>query len=1594
MQQSSRDGEGRPVLTQSSDLLEYLAAVAREVGPKPVLDVTAHPFTLWPADIPHHRAIRVGPTDTRASWLEVERVSEPAPVTIPGALHGLIDPSSCRTPDAAPQLDEEAVARYARARAVEEYPGSDPADEAERSEYAEAERDDVRHQFTAWLTGTWGAWVDTARPTFAARALYARLYDLRLRAEADSATLEVIWGHAVLSYRGADGPILAPLLTTAVTLEVDPDDATIRIGPEGTVELELDGVAGSGIPGMGELVNLRATLRSAPPDPWSTEERAVTRGQMLSGLGGAAALVDSPDPLPVTPTPTVNDGWVLFLRKRPLRQERFYDELSAKILDEEFVPEALASVVADKDRVDAALSELGRPTDVDDHTADRLLMPLPANQEQERIARQLAGSRGVTVQGPPGTGKSHTIVNLISHLVAQGKRVLVTAEKEQALSVLRDKIPEPLRDLSLAVLTSTPAAMEEMRGAVQSMQDSLAGLDVDKEARRIAELGARVDTLRESLLRIDADLVEALRSEQREYPLPGGQAKAPEVAQWLATDRHLDVVEDRVPLDSPPPLTLAELDELAHLLAAVTTQDAEASVLDLPVEAWLPTAADLHARFERLEQLRTQVTALEDSGLRVETLDGTDLASLRRVADELRAAAGEARSLAGEWEDRFAAATRASAHPGGEGAVGWVVQHNPAVLNKLATANQTASRLAGHTITVPDGDPNTQLGLLQEWRKPVEAGKKLSMFARRELKELAAAVRVDGYPVSTPAHLDLVAGQVRLRTTLREARTLMDQAYAPCAIPVPEDEPGFLFAAEQLARRVAAVHAWWSQSYPRLATQLAAVVTLPDPALTPRSLEHIAGLYDGAAARLEERRLAAELEDLTQHVAERGRPAGASSLWPALRSALDLAQSDAWDAALTEARRLLAVRAQVLRSRGLAERIAQGGAPRWASAIVESRGDHAVVGEVEDYPTAWERAKARTWLLALHAQADVPALMNRSHAESIELQATIVDLAARSARVELKRNMRDGQRVALERWLHAIKKAGKGLGKNAPRLLAAAREELPEAMGAVPIWIMPIYRVMENFDPRVSELFDVVVVDESSQCDLLSLGVLALGKKAVVVGDDKQTTPQRVGILTERIAELQDQHLRGLRGARLLTLDESLYSISTRAFPSTIALREHFRCVPEIIEFSNRYYNGAIRPLREVTRPELGDPIRLVHVPGALSVDKGQGRTNLEEARAIADQVAACAADPAYDGLTFGVVTMMSGPQAQHIQNAIQTRLDTAEFERRRIRVGNPPAFQGDERHVMFVSMVAHDNSFQATRPMYHQWANVAASRAQDQLWIFHSMDPTTLHPDDQRRAMIQYAQSYDRRQDAGDLYELTESQFERDVLAQMLERGYDVEPQHRAGSYRIDFVVNVAPGERLAIECDGDAFHGPDKWADDVLRQRVLERIGWTFWRVRASEYYYDPEAAMRPLWERLETMCRRAATAEDIRRARQVAVAEMRLHDLRQEAIAHVATSSEPADYASDPAEAALRAMFEEPDSEVRPAPAPRAAGPMPEARRAATPGGAPNAAEVRAWARANGYTIGDRGVLSQHVKDAYMKAMEAGSAASTDAAREVTG
>jgi very-short-patch-repair endonuclease len=103
---------------------------------------------------------------------------------------------------------------------------------------------------------------------------------------------------------------------------------------------------------------------------------------------------------------------------------------------------------------------------------------------------------------------------------------------------------------------------------------------------------------------------------------------------------------------------------------------------------------------------------------------------------------------------------------------------------------------------------------------------------------------------------------------------------------------------------------------------------------------------------------------------------------------------------------------------------------------------------------------------------------------------------------------------------------------------------------------------------------------------------------------------------------------------------------------------------------------------------------------------------------------------------------------------------------------------------------------------------------------------------------------------------DVCESIFEKEVGGELVKRGYRLRPQVPVAGYRLDFVVEGQGDRRLAIECDGDPYHGPDRWAADMKRQKALERLGWIFWRVWGSHWYSDRSGCIQDLIATLDQL------------------------------------------------------------------------------------------------------------------------------------------
>ena len=247
----------------------------------------------------------------------------------------------------------------------------------------------------------------------------------------------------------------------------------------------------------------------------------------------------------------------------------------------------------------------------------------------------------------------------------------------------------------------------------------------------------------------------------------------------------------------------------------------------------------------------------------------------------------------------------------------------------------------------------------------------------------------------------------------------------------------------------------------------------------------------------------------------------------------------------------------------------------------------------DNWRQAWRLRRLATYLEAIDVQEELKRLSEVRGEIEADLSRSYRDLVVKRTWLKLVEKAAPGIRAALQAYLNAIQKIGKGTGKRAVRYRQDGRNAAAQANPAVPCWIMPHYRVSESL-PSELGCVDLVTIDEASQSDLTALPALLRGKKVLIVGDDQQVSPEGVGLEEEKVRSLMNRFL----GNQVVTYrpqmspERSIYDLYKVVFArSGVMLKEHFRCVGPIIEFSKReFYNHELRPLRLPRISERLDP--------------------------------------------------------------------------------------------------------------------------------------------------------------------------------------------------------------------------------------------------------------------------------------------------------------------------------------------------------------------------------------------------------------------
>ena len=1328
---------------------------------------------------------------------------------------------------------------------------------------------------------TWLTWAAEDNRVKTVQAAYSKLFAMHQKLTTLGETYELVLGLGYLTWRTpGDYEVRRHLMTARTTLTFDALQGVIRVtagGDGARTVLEQDLLDPDHRPATSVRTHITDELAEDGEAVWDHQTLPALLKTWANASGERGEfLPDLEPPRTVSAAPTIHWAPALVLRKRIERSmTAAYQSIVAQLKEhpefaggfERFTTESDAPVVS------IGESESGKRGE------NEIYFPLPANTEQRRIIQHLRVQPGVLVQGPPGTGKSHTIVNLVSHLLATEKRVLVTSHTARALKVLREKFPAELAALCVTHLRGEEGSRATLERSVQELLHRSAYRVPDAEVKGFSALKSGLEQARQKEDALLGKLREIRLAETEDLNLYGYVGKAQDIAEKLqAQEDGFTWLEDLGVPERDVPLSDEEAARLLGLLRSLSKTEMDELTMSSPTLESLVTPEE----FARV--VYTERGATQKFGEMQAARQHPHYNALRDVSPETRAAlVGALRSLTGDVETArrrpvsWAAQTVQAALKGQSGVWDSLLtfsrQQLPDLMARAAWPEETT--LAG----VSDHDPATLKVDVQTVLDHLRGGGSwgwglVRPAVVRQRLYLKDRVRVSGRAADTSEVLQELLDFLDLTA---RARQLEGHWAAVGFVPVGPLSSRLTQLQEQQDALVQVLSL--KDELKEAQRAVSGVVGLPEPQWwMPEEVEAVT-----AAALAVDAELARQA---SVQVIEVMRPAlDALAAQPRAHDSVRLLRSAVAERNL-ESYGLTYLRVQDFYQRQTRFQDRQrllnqltGTAPKLAGELLRTAASLAWDGQLNQLGAAWRWLQADGRLTQL-ANPDTEVEVRAQLAECRrEIRDTLGGLASSLAWSSTLNRLTQREQMGLTLWESAMKKLGKGTGKHAERYRRDARAALEQARSAIPAWIMPLHLVAESFTVTRG-MFDVVIVDEASQAGPEAMFLAYIGKQIIIVGDDKQIEPDAVGIDRDKVDALVQQYLYDFPTKSVIgAADASLFGIGKVAYPPMLSLREHFRCMPEIIAFSSRlsYQSQPLIALRQFGAERLS-PVMARHVPDGFTEGRTGDKVNEPEARAIVDQIKACIADPRYRDRTFGVISLLGSSQAERIATLLRSEVSEAEIERRRLVSGDSYSFQGDERDVMFLSMVTSptegrretlraDAKFQAR-------LNVAASRARDQMWLFHSVELSDLKPDDLRAQLISHCQNPDlgvsKPLDPVQIQQLAEeasrpnrgnykpprpfdSWFELDVYLDVAGRGYRVLPQYEVNGYRIDLVVEGMKG-KLAVECDGEYWHGPDAYDADLQRQQTLERAGWAFWRVRGSTYFRDRHSALEDLWQTLD--------------------------------------------------------------------------------------------------------------------------------------------
>lgn len=1100
---------------------------------------------------------------------------------------------------------------------------------------------------------------------------------------------------------------------------------------------------------------------------------------------------------------------------------------------------------------------------VEDQT---IYFPKPFNDEQIRIVHSVRNSDKVLVQGPPGTGKSHTISNLICNILANGKKVLITAYTKRALDVIKGQLPEEVRKLAVSFLSGDASSIDELKGSINSISSEISVADLQDYRDKIKALENELNETRKRIAANTNELNYKKDESLRYYEISKKYSgRLIEIAEQLDKESKIfDWYKDDF-CEIENVKVLSKIESFLNENEFFSSIDKNELIGKLPKEEILPSVD----KIIKLTELKKSIENQKDGA--IENLKGCNIEDLVKSFKLLKENYLSIKSIGQEIKAEIATQ--------------YQVDKGKELNDKAINASAIVAKLDDIDLKTLDRDveikypPTSSLKQLKNDAKVllkyVRDGNSLSGFGfklkkgilPKEIKEkfyLIKAIKINSSDCDTEEELELLIQDIEITQDFQEL----------------EDILGFSFKEANYYRKLEACKKAISDIEScthvlditeEFRDNLNRILRIQVNSFSIENLEEVDKILSFNQIAEEYDKLKLEIEVAKERLSS----TSLNRIAKELCEAIDGYEIDSYDRNLNELSNLYQKydryqKFQILKNE-LKEYIPE------TIETIELEESSAL-----SYNDLWNAinykyTKEFSGMYDLKTGKELVDSLDIDEKREKELLSELASKKAWEA-ILTKLSSNKDLRKHLEAWGLAVSKIGKSrTSQRSIKFRKEAKAQMEHCKDAVPCWIMPLYKVAETIKPEKG-MFDYVIVDEASQLGPDAIFLLFIAKKIIIVGDDKQTSPEYVGVDQDIMIPYIKEYLKDIPFANFYDTTFSFFD-HAKMFCSgdKIVLREHFRCMPEIIEFSNKHFYEpegiGLFPLKQYPENRL-EPLMHKYCNEGSVEGKGNIIHNRPEAEMLVKIIIQLDKDSRYSGKTFGVIVLQGTAQAGLIESLLTEQLGTDKMKKRNIVCGNSSSFQGDERDIIFLSLItALNHSRRAlTSPEDQRRFNVAMSRAKEQVWLFHSVGFEHLNnnnKEDLRFKVLNHFINFDApKVGTNDLIKIPdnralgnqpkpfESWFEVDVYNDIVRKGYKVQTQYKIakGKYRIDLAVVLQNGTKIGVECDGDKWHGIENFEHDMTRQRDLERVGWQIFRVKGYEYYSNRVKALEKLWELLD--------------------------------------------------------------------------------------------------------------------------------------------